>query len=148
MKRFGTTQSTYQSYNMKISNLKYWIPDHISIVFHKLSGHDAYLLIKELRKYFSKGDIGVIAEKKEKYIGFNVKINVKLTRVTSEDVKEVRKNIQLRFIHSCRFMASSLDILDSDLDDDQCKTLDFYKGNEDFKLLRRSGVYPYMYMNS
>ena len=59
-------------------NLKYKIPDHIPIVFHNLSGYDAHLFIKELERRFNKNDIGVIAENKEKYISFNVKINVKL----------------------------------------------------------------------
>jgi len=49
-------------------NLKYKIPNHIPIVFHNLSGYDAHLFIKELRKRFNKEDIGVIAENKEKYI--------------------------------------------------------------------------------
>ena len=66
------------------------------IVFHNLRGCDAYLFIKELGKKFNKNDIGVIAENKEKYISFSVKINVKLTGVCNEDSKEVRKNIQLR----------------------------------------------------
>ena len=91
--------------------MKYRIPDHIPIVFHNLSGYDAHLFIKELGRRFNKNDIGVIAENKEKYISFNVKINVKLARVRNEDGTEVCKNIQLRFIDSCRFMASSLDKL-------------------------------------
>ena len=33
-------------------NLKYPIPDHILIVFHKLSGYDAHLFIKELGTRF------------------------------------------------------------------------------------------------
>ena len=96
-------------------NLKYRIPDHIPIVFHNLSGYEAHLFIKELGKKFNKDDIGVIAENKEKYISFNVKINVKLAGVSNKDRKEVRKNIQLRFLGSCRFMASSLDKLASNL---------------------------------
>ena len=85
-------------------NLKYLIPDYIPIVFHNLSGYDAHLFIKELGRRFNKNDIGVIAENKEKYISFKVKNNVKLAGCGTE----VHKNIQLRFIDSCRYMASSL----------------------------------------
>ena len=46
-------------------------------------------------------------------------------------------------------MASSLDELASNLDDDQCKNLrKFYQDDEIFKLMRRKGVYPYEYMDS
>ena len=81
-------------------NLNYRIPYHIPIVFHNLSGYDAHLFIKELGKKFNKSDIGVIAENKEKYISFNVKISVKLAGVKNEDGKEVHKHFQLRFIDS------------------------------------------------
>ena len=84
-------------------------------MFHNLSGYDTHLFIKELGKKFNKDDIGVIAENKEKYISFNVKIKVKLAGVSNKDSKEVRKNIQLRFIDRCRFMASNLDKLASNL---------------------------------
>ena len=86
-------------------NLKYWIPDYIPIVLQNLN-YDAHLFIKELGRRFNKNDIGVVAENKEKYISFNVKINVK---VKNEDGTELHKNIQLRFIEGFRFMASSLD---------------------------------------
>ena len=96
-------------------NLKYCISDYIPIVFHNLRGNDAHLLIKELGRRFKKNNIGVIAKNKKKYISFNVKIKVKLARVRYEDGKEVCENIQLRFIDSCRFMASNLDKLASNL---------------------------------
>ena len=73
-------------------NLKYLIPDYIPIVFHNLSGYDAHLFIKELGRRFNKNDIGVIAENKEKYISFNVKINVKLAGV---NIKMVHKCIKI-----------------------------------------------------
>ena len=129
-------------------NLKYRIPDHIPIVFHNLSGYDAHLFIRELGKQFNKEDIGCIAENKEKYISFNVKIHAKLAGVTDRNGEEVHKKISLRFIDSCRFMASSLDKLASNLSDDQCKNLrEFYKEEGVFKLMRRKGVYPYEYMD-
>ena len=130
-------------------NLKYQIPDYIPIVFHNLSGYDAHLFIKELGRRFNKKSIKVIAENKEKYISFNVKIKVKSAEVRNEDGTEECKNIHLRIIDSCRFMASSLDKLASNLDDDQCKNLrEFYKEDEVFSLMRRKGVYPYEYMDA
>ena len=69
-------------------------------MFYNLSGYDADLFIKELGRWFNKNDIGVITENKEKYIIFNVKINVKLAGVSNKYGTEVRKNIQLRFIDS------------------------------------------------
>ena len=119
------------------------------IAFHNLSGYDAHLFIRELGKKFNKDDIGVIAENKEKYISFNVKIPVKLAGVTDKNGKKVFKKIELRFIESFRFMASSLDELASNLDDDQRKNLrKFHQDDEIFKLMRRKGVYPYQYMDS
>ena len=57
-------------------NLAYKLPKYIPVIFHNLSGYDAHLIICELGKQFSNEDIGVIAENKEKYITFNVAIEV------------------------------------------------------------------------
>ena len=104
-----------------------------------MSGYDAHLFIKELGRRFNKNDIGVIAENKEKYISFNVKINVKLVGVKNKDGTEVCKNIQLRFIDSCRFMASSLDKLASNLCGTSGIQCDKCKGN--MELINISGDY-------
>ena len=46
-------------------------------------------------------------------------------------------------------MASILDKLASNLDDDQCKHLkEFYKKEEVFRIMRRKGIYPYESMES
>ena len=119
-------------------NLKYKILDHIPIVFHNLSGYDAHLFIKELGRKFNKNDIGAIAENKEKYISFNVKINVKLAWVRN-DGKELHKNIKLSFIDSFRFMASSLDKLASNLYGTSRIQCDKCKGN--MELINISGNY-------
>ena len=66
-------------------NLKYFIPGYIPIVLDNLSGYDAHLFIKELGRRFNINDIGVIAENKEKYISFNVKINIRLGGVKNKD---------------------------------------------------------------
>ena len=120
-------------------NIKCWIPDHIPIMFHNLRGYDAHLFIKELGKRFNKNDIGVIAENKEKYISFNVKINIKLAGVSNKDGTKVCKNIQLRFIESCTFMASSLDNLASNLCGTSGIQCDKCRGN--VELINISGDY-------
>ena len=97
--------------------------------FTTRSGYDAHLFIKELGRKFNKDDIGVIAENKEKYISFNVKVNVKLAGGKDKDGKEVYKNIKLRFIESFRFMASSLDKLASNLCSTSRTQCDKCKGN-------------------
>ena len=72
---------------------------------------------------------GSIAENKEKFISFNVKINVKLAGLRDKDGKEVHKNIKLRFMDSFRFMASSLDRVASILCGTSGIQCDKYKGN-------------------
>ena len=129
----------YQGAAHNNCNLKYRIPDHISIVFHNLSGYDAHLFIKELGRTFNKNDIGVIAENKEKYISFKVKINVKLAGVKYKDGTQVHKNNQLRFIDSCRLMASSLEKLTSNLWGTSGIHCDKCKGN--MELIKISGDY-------
>ena len=56
-------------------------------------------------------------------------MNVKLAGVKDKDCTEVCRNIQLRFIDSCRFMASSLDKLASNLCGTSEIQCDKYKGN-------------------
>ena len=112
-------------------NQKYRIPDYIPTAFHNLSSYDTHFFIKELGRRFKKNDIGINAENKEKYISFNVKIKVKLAEATNKDGTEACKNIHLRFTDRFRFMASGLDKLASNLDNDQCKHLkEFYKKEE------------------
>ena len=108
-------------------------------MFHILSGYDAHLFSKELGSRFNKNDIGVIAENKEKCISSNVKINVKLVGVKYKDGAQVHKNIQLRFIDSCRFMASSLDKLANNLCGTSRIHCDTSKGN--MELINISGNY-------
>ena len=52
---------------------------------------DAHLFTRELGKKFGKDDIVVFQEYKEKYVSFNIKINVKLVVVINKDGEKVRK---------------------------------------------------------
>ena len=97
----------------------------------------------KLGKNFNKSYIGFIAKSNEKYISFNVKISIKLAGVANINSKKVRKHIQLRFIDSCSFMASSLDKLSFNFDDNQCKNhREFYTGDEGFWFMRCKCLYP------
>ena len=97
------------------------------------------MFIKKLGRRFNKNDIEVIAENRETCIRFNVKINVKLTEVKYKYGKEVFRNIQHRFIGSCRFKASSLDKLVSNLHGTSGIQCDKCKGN--MGLINISGDY-------
>ena len=97
----------------RMCNLRYKIPSFIPIVFQNPSGYDAHLFIRELGKKFDKGKIDVIADNKEKYISFNA--DVVVNKYVDDWGKIKEKKIQLRFIDSVRFMASSLDLLMNNL---------------------------------
>ena len=76
-------------------NLKYQVPHHIPIIFHKVISYDAHLLIIELGKKFKWDYIGVIAENKEKYISYNVEIKVKSAGMCNKDGKKYIKMFSL-----------------------------------------------------
>ena len=92
------------------------------------------------------GKIGVIAENREKYISFNADVAVDMSEELGE-AKEMK--IQLTFIDSIRFMASSLDSLTNNLVKDGQKLTGFEDYSEEqYELLMRKGVYPYEYMTN
>ena len=89
----------------------------------------------------------MIAKNSEEYISFNVKVDVELAGVKNDNGESVHKKIELRFIDSFRFMASSLDKLSANLTNDQCENLK-REFPRNFELMRQKGVFPYEYMNS
>ena len=126
-------------------NLRYRIPHYISVVFHNLSGYDTHLFIKELGA--KSNDIGVIARNEEDYITFLVKVTV--DRYTDKDGNKRDMFIELRFINSFKFMASSLDSLMANLVRRGRKLIGFEDYSElQYDLLTRKGIYPYEYVSS
>ena len=93
------------------------------------------MFIRELGNKFDTDKIGVIAENKEKYISFTTDVVVDWYMDELGWIKE--KKIQLRFIDSMRFMASSLDSLMNNLVKDGRKP----SGFEDF--LKNNMSYSY-----
>ena len=121
-------------------NLRCKVPSFIPVVFHNLSGYDAHMFIKELVKY-SNNDRNVIAKSKENYISFSSRIPV----FEYEDGRA--KTIELRFIDSYKFMASSLDSLTTNIIKGGKRLFDLSDNLAKYKLLTRKGVYPYEYMD-
>lgn len=114
---------------------KFRVLNFIPIYFHNLSHYDAHFIIKALD--FEDGDVDLIPQNKERYISF------------SKTLKINNRYVKLRFLDSYKFMTSSLDSLARILKDSQFKELKKTFNNvEDFKLLKRKGVYPYEYMTS
>ncbi|XP_065641176.1 uncharacterized protein LOC136073505 [Hydra vulgaris] len=71
-----------------------------------------------------------------------------LNEFTNKENKVIEVILQLRFLDSFRFMASSLDSLTKNLTKEQCKNVSrYYSGNE-LNLLLRKGVYPYEWVDS
>ena len=135
----------YRGHAHSLCNLRYRIPSYIPVVFHNLSGYDAHLFIKKLRKH--SNNIGVTAKNKEDYITFSV--NIAVNRHTDKNDNERDRFIELRFIDSFKFMASSLDSLTTNLVCGGRKLVGFEGYSEQqYELLMRKDVYPYQYMSS
>ena len=109
------------------------------VIFHNLSGYDAHLFIKQLGK--SKGNINCIPNNEEKYISFSKTI---LLYGVEDNYKD---RIEIRYIDSFKFMASSIDNLSKNLSREQFREMSKVF-EEDTDLLIRKGVYPYDYMDN
>ena len=123
-------------------NLQYKIPSYIPIIFHNLSGYDAHLFMKELAASSPDGaKMGVITKNKEDYISFSIKVEV--NKYTNKKGIEKRKEIELRFIDSFKFMSSSLDCRVNNLARGGSEFFGFegYSENQ-YKLLIKKGIYP------
>ena len=59
--------------------MNYKITKDTPIVFHNLFSYESHFIIKELAKEFD-GELECLGENTEKYIGFSVKINKKITK--------------------------------------------------------------------
>ncbi|KYM95737.1 hypothetical protein ALC62_13644, partial [Cyphomyrmex costatus] len=129
---------TYQHHN--VFSIAYYV--HCSYnVFHNLSGYDAHFIIKKIATAY-EGRVDLLPITKEKYISF--------TKHVDDTIDDKKNCIQLRFINSYRFLASSLDKLSSFLSKDKLRVLrrEFsHLSEENFNLLTRKGVFPYEYID-
>ena len=120
-------------------NLQIREPKFVPIIMHNLSKYDAHLFVKDFG--LVDGQLKAIPQTDETYISFSQYIKVGEITVS----KSI--NMELRFIDSFRFMSSSLAKLASNLSDENFKNLSKYYQDDQFKLLRKKGVYPYDWMD-
>ena len=110
--------------------------------------------IRELGRH-SRDTMEIIAKNKKDYISFSVEVAV--DKYVDKLGNEKDKLIDLRFIDSFKFMATSLDSLTRNLVGTCAPPGGGGKGGEElfgfknysklqYKLLTRKGVYPYEYM--
>ena len=119
-----------------ICNLRYQILKEIPVVFHNGSTYDYHFIIKELAEEF-KGQFECLGGNTEKYITFSVPIKKELDNGKTVTYK-------IKFIHSFRFMSSSLsslvDNLSKRLHSDKCiyckSYLDYIITKDDQLILR------------
>lgn len=134
-------------------NLNLKIPNFIPIFFHNMSAYDAHLFVKELSN--DSEPINIIPINKERYISFSktIKVEKSTNNVAGGGAAAAAADSQyayfkLRFLDSFRFMASSIEKLAKNLDDQQCKYVskEFAQDYKKFKLIRRKGIFPYTYI--
>ena len=105
----------------------------IPVIFHNLKGYDCHFIMQNIGHLIRQDfniNVDVIASNFEKYIGF-------------------RLGNYLTFIDSFSFMSQSLDRLSSNLSDNAFfYSKKAFPNDDQFRIIKRKGVYPYDYMDS
>ena len=105
----------------------------IPVIFHNLKGYDCHFIMQKIGDLVRQDvniDVGVIASNFEKYIGF-------------------RLGNHLSFKDSFSFMSQSLDRLSSNLGDNEfIYSREAFPNDEQSRLMKKKGAYPYDYMDS
>ena len=126
----------YRGASHRDCNLKWAISAEklkIPVIFHNLKGYDSHFIMQNIGHLIRQDlniEVDVIASNFEKYIGFNI-------------------GKHLTFIDSFSFMSQRLDRLSSNLSDDAFfHTREAFPNDDQFRLIKQKGVYPYDYMDS
>ena len=108
-------------------NINLRISQKVPLIFPNLKGYNSHLVFKELSKFDVK--ISVVPNGLEKYMAFTL-------------------NKNLVFIDGMLFMNSSLDKVVKNLNDNYFVFLSEQFSNEQLKLVKEKGIYPYECMSS
>ena len=98
----------YRGATHSICNLKFNVPDEISVVFHNGSNYDYHYIIKELADKF-EGKFECLRDNTEKFKTFSVPVEKEVTKIDKDGKENVVTTFyKLKSIDSARFMATSL----------------------------------------
>ena len=140
----------YRGASCNKCNLGMKLTKTIPVIFHNLKGYDSHLLLPELGKFNKK--ISIIPNNMQTYMSFSV--GNKTSYFDKKSGKQVeREYMNLRFIDSFGFMASSLsqlvvDLKEGGLDKFKNVSKEFGSDVELTELMTRKGIYPYSFMDS
>ena len=129
-------------------NLKRRTVNYTPVIVHNMMNYDLHHIEHALHSASQSTKIEVIPTNDEKFIALNFGVFIE-TRKRKRD--EVAVYEYHRFIDSFKFMPCSLDKLVQSLTDTKFSLLDhFYRGytDEQRKLLKKKGNFPYSYVDS
>ena len=137
-----TRRGQYKGLAHSNCNLNYRDLYCIPIVFHNLSGFDAHFVIKDIAiAYKVRVDILPIIKEKLSYNKRKIiYINYFLHKTSPNLLQIIRKNVNLCFINSYKFLNTSLEKLASYLDKDKLKII---HGQNFSTLARRISIFSH-----
>lgn len=121
--------------------------DSVTVFFHNLKGYDSHLLMQKFGKYF---ELSAIATNLDTYISFFGEFKVPSTKwcKKTKQMKDCERTIKVDFKDSLAFLSCSLDTVAKTLKDTDCRILNAHFSGDQFKCMRKKGVYPYSYADS
>ena len=127
----------YRVATHSVCNLKFYVPNEISVVFHSASNYNYYFIIKELANEF-EGQFECLGDNTKKYKTFSVPIEKEVTKIDKDGHENfVTIYYKIKFIDTARFMATSLSNLVDDLTERiykvKCKDCDYFLEYESVK---------------
>ena len=140
----------YRGASCNKCNLGMKLTKTFPVIFHNLKGYDSHSLLPKLGKFNRK--ISIIPNNMQTYMSFSVGNKISYSHKKAGKPVE-REFMNLRFIDSFGFMASSLgqlvlDLKQGGLDKFKNVTEEFGSDVQLTELMTRKGIYPYSFMDS
>ena len=119
----------------KFKRAKQTLPTHTPVFFHNLTGYNAHLFVIKLAAY-NLNNLTVLPSSEKNYISFSKFLTVD------------GKKHEIRFLDSLRFLDSSIDVLASELSEEEMIETKKCFPNVPIEILKGKGFYPYDWMDS